>query len=141
VGVDLIPVKPEDIQEVWPPVVTGLKRIKDRRHTSEGWIPEDVYHALRSGSSVLHLCYVEGEYCGFTVSTLLQQYDGKALHFWIVYNASKVDIIGTFMPDVELIARTAGAKRVTFWSPRRWERRIKRYGFLPTQTEFVKELL
>jgi hypothetical protein len=135
----LTPVKPEDIQEVWHLVVSGLSKVL--KHSTERWIPEDVYHAIRSGSSVLHLCYVDGEYCGFTVSTLLQQYDGKALHFWIVYNASKVDIIGTFMPDVELIARTAGAKRVTFWSPRRWERRIKRYGFLPTQTEFVKELL
>jgi hypothetical protein len=139
VGVDLTPVKPEDVQEVWHLVAQGLHKVL--KHSTERWIPEDVYHAIRSGSSVLHLCYVEGEYCGFTVSTLLQQYDGKALHFWIVYNASKVDIIGTFMPDVELIARTAGAKRVTFWSPRRWERRIKRHGFLPTQTEFVKELI
>jgi hypothetical protein len=133
------PVKPDDLQDVWPLIQPGL--LKVLKHSTDNWIPEDVYHAIKSGQSVLHLVYVEGDYCGFTVSTLVTTFDGKALHFWIVYNASKVDIIKTFMPEVERLARAAGARRVTFWSPRRWERRLKRYGFLPTQTEFVKELI
>ena len=133
----MTPVHPEELHKVWDLVSEGLKKVL--RHSVSRWIPEDVYHAIRSGNSVLHMVYVDG-YCGFTVSTLVNAFDGKELHFWIVYNASKVDIIEQFMPEVERIARNAGAKRITFWSPRRWERRIKRYGFLPTQTEFVKEL-
>jgi hypothetical protein len=134
----LTPVHPDELQDVWDLIWPGLKKVE--RHSASHWIPEDVYHAIKSGASVLHLCYVDGDYCGFTVSNLVQNFDGKVLHFWIVYNDSKVDIIKTFMPDVESMAHRAGAKRITFWSPRKWERRIKAYGFVPAQTEFVKEL-
>jgi hypothetical protein len=45
------------------------------------------------------------------------------------------------LPDLERIARNIKAKRITFWSPRKWDRRIAKYGYRAAQTEYVKELL
>lgn len=130
-------VGPEEVQAFWPLVLPGI--LACQRHSVAHWIPEDVYSALRTGHSNLYLGYV-GDYAGFAVVTPSQTWDGRVLHFWCVHNASQHDILTLFSEDFLKIARQIGARRMTFWSPRRWERRIAKYGFKPAQVEFVKEL-
>lgn len=72
--------------------------------------------------------------------TKMKMWDGPVLHMWCVYSTGEHDVLEIFRDDIDRLARSIGAKRITFWSPRRWERRIKRFGFEPTQVEFTKEL-
>ncbi len=135
----LVHIHPVELQDSWPIVLPGL--LKVQKHSASKWIPEDVYSAIKTGSSTLHLAYVNGDYTGFVILTPSLGFDGKVLHLWCAYNATKHDVLKTFLPELERMARSIGAKRMTFWSPRKWERKISQYGYVPSQTEFVKELI
>jgi hypothetical protein len=131
---------PQDkLQEAWITVRPGLTRVRER--TAPRWIEEDVYAELRAGRSTLHLGYVDGVYVGFTVLTPSQTFDGMVLHIWCAHNASSYDVISLFTPELERLGRSIGARHLTFWSPRKWDRKIAPVGFKANQTEYVKELL
>jgi hypothetical protein len=130
---------PDDIQPIWHLIREGLQKIHEK--TKSTWIPEDVYIACRTGASKLHVSYANGDYAGFCVLTPSQHYDGTVLHVWCAYSASGHDVVDMHAPDLERIARNIKAKRITFWSPRKWDRRIAKYGYRAAQTEYVKELL
>lgn len=128
-----------DLQEAWKIIRPGLEKV--HKHSVSGWIPEDVYVALRAGHSTLHLAYVEGDYAGFMVLTPQGVWDGKALHIWCAYNASKHDVLSLYEADLDRMARDIGATKITFWSPRAWEKYgIAKHGFKAMQTEYVKVL-
>ena len=132
-------VSPQDLQIAWKLILPGILVVQ--KYSVAHWIPEDVYSAIRTGHSTLHIGDVGGDYAGFVVLTPSSAWDGKVLHMWCVYNASKYDVLTIFENDINRIAREFGAKRITFWSHRSgWERRIAKYGFVPNQVEFVKEL-
>lgn len=128
----------DDLQSVWHLIRPGLEKV--REHSQSHWMQEDVYMACKQGHSSLHISYVDGCYAGFCVLTPTRHWDGMALHIWCAYNAGQHDVVDMHIPDLETIAKTIHAKRITFWSRRKWDRRIKPYGFSPTQTEYVKEL-
>lgn len=130
-------IAPDQITNVWDLIKPGVLNLEGR--SKEGWRAEDIYAALRTGSSALHIGYGT-EYLGFMVTTLLTGYRDKSLNIWLCFNASKEDIIDLFSEDVTEIAKTAGAKRISFYSPRNWERRLKDYGFLPARTLYEKEV-
>lgn len=103
---------------------------------SDGWIPEDVYLSLRTGQAGLYVN--DAEWKGFAILQLLPNYSSKRLHCWIVQTT---DDPADYMEEVEEIARAAGAKVITFDSPRRgWEKRAERLGFRPTSTRYEKEI-
>lgn len=130
-------VAPNDLQSVWHLVSKGLHKVKE--FCTESWIPEDVYHALKTGASTLHLAYRESDYVGFVVLSVLPDYDGKRVHIWCAYGEGG-GCSDTFMPQVVDMAKNIGAKRVTFWSPREWDHKLGKMGFAATQTEWKKEL-
>lgn len=132
-------IAPEDLHAIWHVIRPGLLKVQNRSNQSH-WLPEDVYFACRSGASKLHVSYVDGEYSGFCVLTPVQHYDGTVLHIWCAYNASNHDVLTLYEEDIEQIARAIKARRITFWSSRKFERRVAKYGYHPTQTEYVKEL-
>lgn len=135
----LTPIVSERLHEVWPQILPGLERV--REHTDGYWLPEDVYHAIRAGSSTLHLGYIDDAYVGFLVLTLIQHFDGRVIHVWCAYsNGECDDIVMRTLPELEAHARKENAKRLTMWSERRWDRKLKPFGFEPTHTEYVKEL-
>jgi hypothetical protein len=45
------------------------------------------------------------------------------LHIWITYHDTNEDISEQFHSNLQKIAENIGAKKITFTSPRRWERR------------------
>ena len=130
-------ISPENLTQVWDLIKPGVLNISER--TTEGWRYEDIYTAIKTGSSALHLAY-ETKYLGFIVTTLITGYRDRSLNIWLCFNASEKDIIEMFSEDVTKLAKNAGAKRITFYSSRRWERRLKDYGFSPARTLFEKEV-
>lgn len=132
-------VQPESITLVWDQILPGILNMKAR--STEGWRPEDVYAALRTGTSALHMAYLESDYLGFMVTTLIPGYRDKSLNIWLCFNASEKDILEMFHEDTVKLAKNAGASRLTFYSPRiGWERRLKDFGFKAVRTVFEKEL-
>jgi hypothetical protein len=131
-------VPPDDLQDTWKVVLPGLQIV--HRKSKATWIPEDVYAQLRAGRATLHLAYVEHEYAGFVIVEVQPHWDGKNFHLWCGYSAGNYDVLEYFLPELERMARSIKAKRMTFWSPRRWDRRISKFGYVATQTEYVKEL-
>lgn len=135
----LVYIAPEHLQQAWPRIISGLLKVQE--HSESHWIPEDVYACLKSGRATLHLTEVDGQSCGFVILEPVQNYDGKELHLWCVYNDSQHDVFSIFTPEIDKMGRAIGAKRLTFWSPRKWDKKVKPLGFEPRQTIFTKELL
>ncbi len=129
----------EDLQLVWGVILPGLKKVQERNRSH--WIVEDVYTSIRTGHSTLHIGYVNGDYEGFMVLTPSSTWDGRVMHIWCVFSKGEHDLMDIFAPNLDVIARSYGAKRVTFWGPKAWERYgIARHGFTAMQVEYVKEL-
>lgn len=132
-------IQPDNLTYVWDLIKPGILKIQEQ--SKEGWRPEDIYTALKTNSSALHIGYLGEMYLGFMVTTLIPGYRDKSLNVWLCYNDSEEDIISMFSEDLVKLAQNAGAKRISFYSPRNgWERRLKEYGFSPVRTVFEKEL-
>ncbi len=134
--VELSYVKPVDLQGYWDLIKVGLEAV--HKNASDGWIAEDVYHAIKAGLSTLHLVYQDQEYVGFVILTPMQGYDVKKLHIWCAYNIGEKDVLAIVIPQLEDMARSIGARKLTFASPRKWERRLK--DFTPVTTYYEKEV-
>lgn len=131
-------VSPEKLRDCWDGIKPGIDAV---RESSEAWIAEDVYHAIRAGVSSLYLALVDNEYAGFVVLTSQQNYDGPQLFIWCCYSTrADYDPIDTFLPELKKIAEKIGAKRLLFGSQRRWERRLKDHGWMPYTTIYGLEL-
>jgi hypothetical protein len=130
----------EMLQPVWKTILPGLRKI-ERRNASH-WIAEDVYAAIRNGQSHLYLAKRGDYYAGFVILTMLQGWDGLALHIWCAYSTGGYDPLSEFIPEIEKVARQAKARRITFLSNRAWDRdkRIFNHGFKVNQVEYMKEL-
>jgi hypothetical protein len=126
-------INPADIHRVWFHVKHGLEVILDR--TNETWLPEDVYTAIKTGQAQLFM--FEG---GFTVlQSVRDQYTNEPiLHIWAAYHGQNddgtlADVTDIFHSELRKIAHNIGSKRITFNSPRRWERRsgatLKSYNY------------
>lgn len=115
----LIP--PADLRRVWPTVREGLALMP-----AEDWIPEDVYHLIKTGDSALYMGHGDAGYLGFFVlRRLVGEFDGSvSLHCWLAYNAGDADVFMAAESMVRQIAQQAGASRITFGSPRKgWGKR------------------
>ncbi len=129
----LLPVNPVDLQSNWEEVRAGLLVVQKK--ASDGWIPEDIYHAIKSCTSFLYQAYVDQEYVGFIVVTPIHGYDCKKLHIWTAYNQGGKNVLEQTYPELEKIARGIGAKKITFASPRNWERRFPDWKVVTTYYE------
>jgi len=134
--VELHYIKPEELQEYWDLIRPGLETV--RNNAGDGWIAEDIYYALKSKQSSLHLAYHGQEYVGFVVLTPIQHYDCKHLHIWCAYNIGEKEILELVIPQLEAMAKSIGARKLTFGSPRKWDRRLK--DFTPVRTIYEKEV-
>ena len=91
-----------------------LEKIED------SWIPEDVYCAIKTGNAQLFMIPD-----GFVVlENIRDRWSNEPeLHIWITYHKTNEDISQKFHSNLQKIAENIGAKKITFTSPRRWERR------------------
>jgi hypothetical protein len=104
---------------------------------ADGWIPEDVYCFLVGNHATLYVN--DGEWRGFVILQLLPNYAEKRLHIWLA--SGQGELMG-FLDEIKEIAKSSGAKRITFESPRKgWEKRAPFYGFEPKRTVYEMELI
>lgn len=118
---EFILIQPDGLRAIWPQILVGLEKMP-----AEDWISEDVYHAIRSGESALYIGTNESGYAGFIV--LRQQRTEfsrePVLHVWLAHNVGDADVFGAAQDFVKQIARSMGAKKITFGSPRiGWSKR------------------
>lgn len=126
-------VQPDDLFRVWERVRVGLLEVL--KHSAEDWLPEDVYMAIKSSNAALYMADR-----GFLILQLIPMYHGKRLHVWCAFNDGR-PALRVFLNAVKGIAKEAGAKKITFSSPRdEWLSVGKRGGFRPAQTIFELEL-
>lgn len=110
-------IHPQRLRDVWPKVKAGLESMP-----ADDWIPEDVYHEIRSGRAALHMF---GD--GFLV---LQQSHTDytflpVLHVWLAYNAAGQDVYAEGMDLIHATAERMNAHKITFGSPRLgWQKRF-----------------
>lgn len=133
-------VEPDRLRDVWEQVKQGLYAV--RNHSADAWIVEDIYMALKSNASTLHIGYVDGEYKGFLILTPTASYDGPVLHIWATYSAANDFCVFTEgMEQIKAFAKQMKARRITFFSPRKgWERQGEKLGFTPRTTQFAMEV-
>ena len=121
----LIPVDARYLRSEWDYVRAGLEKIIDK--TSDDWIPEDVYHEIKAGTTGLFLLEYGGERIGFVCLQIWPAYHaGPRLFiraFWADPHAA-VKHRADIYDDLKAFAREAGcvgpgAMRQN--SPRRWD--------------------
>lgn len=122
---NFILVTPEALRSHWPRIKTSLEAVQAK--APEDWICEDVYHAIKAGEAACHIA-VDGQgYAGLLITQALQaDYSREPLfHVWITHNASDADVFTAGLAMVRDMAKIAGARRITFGSPRNgWGKRF-----------------
>ncbi len=130
---------PSDLHIWWHLVRPGLEILAGK--ASDGWIPEDIYAALKAGGSFLHICTDDGAFAGFVVLTPIQGFKEKRCHIWAAYSTNpKSDAVEAYLGDIERVGEQMGARKITFSSPRRWDRRLEKYGYKATVTTYEKDM-
>ena len=132
-------IAPVELHAYWPLVKAGVEKVAERG--SDGWLPEDVYMALKQSISLLYVAFVSQYYVGFAVVTPTIGWNGPQLHIWCLYNRGERDVLDTFLPDLIALAKSRGAQRMTMSSPRRgWEKRAAQLGFEPGLITYGMEI-
>lgn len=129
-------IEPKHLATEWERVRAGLVEVK--KATTDDWLPEDVYMAIRQGQAVLYIGTGDaGEYLGFLVLRLLPTFHGSKLEIWCAYSATSAPLMRTFLPHIRAVARNAGADRISFSSAREeWAAAARRLGFSPQQVSY-----
>lgn len=129
-------IEPQYLAAEWDRVRAGLVEVK--KATTDDWLPEDVYMALRQGEAVLYIGAGAGdEYLGFLVMRLTPTFHSKHLEIWCAYSATNTPLMRDFLPHIKAVAKNAGASSITFASARdEWSAAIRLLGGEPTQTTY-----
>lgn len=112
----LKPVAGDQVRSVWEDVRWYLEEVLVACPNADTWIPEDVYHEIKTGRAFLYTVGTPSHGC-LVLQKLTDQYTGKPyLHVWIAY--SKVlGAMGKVMPELERMAKSINADRITCHSP------------------------
>mgnify|MGYP006358145345 CR=1 FL=1 len=122
----------DELHDYWAFVRDGLGRVLEKG--GGRWLPEDIYHLIKSGSAFLHVAFESGAPAGFFVLQEAQDWDAKTLHILAAYSSAHGDIF-RHQATLMQFAKNAGAKRLTFASPRLgWVGRAPKHGFEIGQT-------
>jgi hypothetical protein len=133
----IIPVSPAGLAAVWPRVRPAL----DSMGKGDGWIPEDLYMAIKTNAATLYMVSIDGDEHGFLILRVLHDFDGPRLHIWVLYSFSKVDLMTEFDEHLTNIARQVNASRITFGSTRKgWSKVAGKHGFTVRETVYERKI-
>ena len=103
-----------DLEKVWPEIVGKITAIMERYPDDCDWTEEDIYCALRDKRAFLFQC---GEDDSFAICKIKPGRSGDVLFIWIADGiCGKRERNIAFLRE---IARSAGASRMEWESPRR----------------------
>lgn len=125
-------VNPEYLHDVWSWVRPRLERVIEKNEET-GWLPEDVYAAIKSGSATLATI---GEDDGIVVLQRQVRHLGPVLFVWVLEGDNLMPQWQRILDELRRIARVAGAKKIVQHSGRRYEK----FGFTPTRTIYEMEV-
>lgn len=126
---NLSALSPDVLASTWPEIRAGLEKVKE--HTSEAWLPEDIYCALKAGQATL---YIEKDGGGFVILRQENHFDGIGLHIWCAYSKS-LKKLPVYIDEIREIARSINARRITLSSKRDWSKYFK-----PAMTIYEEDL-
>ena len=133
----LVPVSPAGLAAAWPRVRPGL----DSMDKGDGWIPEDLYMALKNNAATLYMVTIDGKEHGFLVLRLINDFDGPRLHIWVLYSQSKVNLMAEFSDELDAIGKSNNAIRLTFSSTRLgWAKVAPKNGFSVRETVYERKI-
>jgi hypothetical protein len=132
----LRPIEARDIGLEWERVRAGLVEVK--KMTTDDWLPEDVYMALKQGGATLYVGEDDaGDYLGFVVMRLLPTFHSSKVEIWCAHSSTKRPLMRRFWPQIQEIAAKTGATKIAFMSARaEWAVAAKRLGFAPKQVSY-----
>lgn len=117
----MIYIPAKELHDIWPKIAVGLRKIVEKNNPD--WIPEDVYSELRADRASLYL-FDNDE--GFTVLRINQSFRGAVLFIWCFYSPTFTNAPEKYWPEIQQIARNAGAVTVQFSAPRKgWGKMFK----------------
>lgn len=129
-----------DHREVWPRILPGLEELHGISVTQD-WDIASIRKMLDDERAFL--LTDEADPSAFAVCALdAYSYDiaEKELFIYLVWHQGG-DAIERFQPHLEQLARTAGAKYIRFYSPRRGMlRAATQAGYVARAVEYIKEL-
>ncbi len=111
-----------DLHKHWPWIRNGLLHCIDK--TGERWLPEDVYLAIKAGTSFVFALETHKD-VGFVVLQQHNDPDGACLFIWALWTepGAAREREQAVYAALDEQRRKIGAKRLRMWSPRRaWER-------------------
>jgi hypothetical protein len=114
----LLPMSYDDARAMWPALRARLAATAAR--TRETWMPEDVFHLVAMGHAKL---WATEDLGCFIVTQIDEQPWGRSLVVWIASEETDAAAVD-YMDQVREIGQEADCSRVTFTSPRRWERAL-----------------
>lgn len=133
---NLRPIAPANLVLEWERVRAGLLIVK--KATSDDWLPEDVYMAIKTGAATLFVGEdAHGGYLGFLVLKVTPTFHGKRLDVWAAYCSGKQPAMRLYLPKIKELAQRAGAGAIGFSSARpEWAKAAPRLGFRPVQVTY-----
>lgn len=114
----LLPVPAENLRHVWRVIRDRVDSISTKQN--QPWVADDVFHEILLGNS--HL-WALADNSGFVVLRLFVSAYERVLHVWICSNSSGQPI-ADYLDQIKGIAKANDATRVTFESPRRYQRAL-----------------
>lgn len=114
----LLPLDYEQRRAAWPTLRSRLAALAAR--TGEPWMPEDVFHLTTMGQATI---WASEDLAAFIVTQIDEQPWGRAMVIWIGSEETDARALD-YMDQLRAIAAHQNCSRVTFTSPRRWERAL-----------------
>lgn len=121
-------IKPAQLRKYWPIIKEGVQIIEK---STDAWIAEDIYMAIKTGSCNLHVGTLDGKYIGFIIIQQQENYGVTSLHIWAGYStAQKFDILELASEQFKEWGASINAEKITFSSTRPgWAKQAKKIGF------------
>lgn len=117
-----IAVAPAELVTVWPEIREQVATIQ----APDGFLPEDVYLACKTGNATLFFL-MDGEHrVGWVVARLMP----PDLHIWQLKADAGYDVMTTYRAELMQLARQANATTLTFGSTlKAWAKVAPSHGF------------
>ena len=132
-------IKPGELRSVWAMIKPGIDKVA---RTTDAWITEDIYVAIKTGAVNLHVVYQDGEYKGLTVTQQQDSYGEVTLHVWAAYSQGHdFNILEQSVEQFKEWGKAVNAKKITFSTNRKgWAKQALKLGYKPTLTTYELKL-
>ncbi|MEX3923086.1 hypothetical protein AB4Y36_03555 [Paraburkholderia sp. BR10936] len=160
---NLIQLEASELHTYWHLVRPGLEYMVSEGRNPDGWLPEDIYMALKSSSATLFFTSIMRERAkglkyatreaaiadssGFVVLQKTNDYKHAALHIWIAVSNDTTNksnagsIMRVFNEELNDVAKNIGCTAITFGSNQDWWDDIApRFDFSKLETRWRKEV-